>query len=380
MPKSLAQATRSANLAETPSRVSQPGSIALPADRSTATRPAIVDRLVDFDMRRLWRELDTWGKPTAIARALTADERSAIERRRRDLLIGTAPFTDAEESTAVAAMSRMLGGFRSLRHEDDESVVAALHALRYVLSPFPIWAIEAGCLAIARGEAVIGDESLNRKFPPNDSEIYAVVKQIVKPYLQAITDAEWLLTAPIITKVARREPAAPALDQPQPAQPTAEEADRLPTRRFVTGQELDGWRVVARILAQSELPTQANGEGVQGIWMVSEPEADLITLHEFVDQSPETWQIVEEGGAKFGSWRDRIEVWTGKRPLAQKIWLEPRDPAAHGLAPSHPNFRLRSSASGFRVPSPWPPHRDGTWKKPEMTNDDLDALASEGQR
>lgn len=352
-----------------PTRGSQPGSIALPDDRSTLAKPALVDRTVDFDLRRLWREIDVAGKPTAIARALTAEERHAIERRIAELQIGCSPFTLAEESAAIAPISRMLGGFRSMRHEDDESAVAALHGLRHVLAPFPVWAIEAGCLSISRDEAMIGDEKLSRKFPPNDSEIYAVIRQIVKPYLAILADAEWLLSAPIITKLAKREAPVIQPDQPAPAsaQPTEEEAVGLPARRFVVGDELDGWRVVTRILGQSELQLQSTPHG-DGIWMLKDPEADLVAMSIFADEGTEGWQVVEERSEKFAAWRDRLELWTGKRPSALKLWLEPRNPSIHGLPPSDPNFRLRRSTSGFRVPetpSGWPPRRDGTWGKPE---------------
>ena len=33
----------------------------------------------------------------------------------------------------------------------------------------------------------------------------------------------------------------------------------------------------------------------------------------------------------------------------------------HGLPLSHPQFKLRKSTKGFRVPAPWPPRRDGSW-------------------
>jgi hypothetical protein len=134
----------------------------------------------------------------ALGRALSADERSRTERRCAQLESGCAPFTPDERDLVVGILSQTLGGFRSLRHEDDESVVASLAGLLGVLALYPLWAIEDACLAIASGEAVLDGKKLSRSYPPNDAELCALVKATLKPYLEGLQNARALLAATVI--------------------------------------------------------------------------------------------------------------------------------------------------------------------------------------
>ncbi len=154
--------------------------------------------MADFEIPKLWRELDVYGRPTRIARALTYDERAVLERRRNELKLGCAPFTAAESDRAVKAMSRMLGGIRSLSKDDLEAAVAGIDGLRYVLEDLPLWAIEKGCLAISQGEAVVDGRKMDRRWAPNDSEVYGVIKEIVAPYRKMLDDVTALLAAPVL--------------------------------------------------------------------------------------------------------------------------------------------------------------------------------------
>jgi hypothetical protein len=81
----------------------------------------------------------------------------------------------------------------------------------------------------------------------------------------------------------------------------------------------------------------------------------------FVGAKREAWLIVEEGSEQFAAWRNRLRLWLGCEIKAERVWLEPFDPNVHGQSATHPNFKLRKSKSGFRVPAPWPPRRDGSW-------------------
>lgn len=184
--------------------VSLHGSDNLPAIRSTAAKPALVDFAADYDIPKLWRDHDVGGKGTTVARALTVNERSIVERRKVELQTCTAPFTASETDRVVTAISRMLGGIRSLRHDDEETAVAGLDGLRHILRSFPLWAIEAGCDLIHSGEAVIDGRKMDRRWAPNDSEVYAVVKDILKPYREQLDKATALLTAPVQQQDARR--------------------------------------------------------------------------------------------------------------------------------------------------------------------------------
>lgn len=176
---------------------SRQGSANLPAVRSTAVRPAIVDYAADYDISKLWRDRDEYGKPTTIARALTEGERATVERRRRELEIGCTPFTSADQDSAIEAMSLMFGGIKSLRHDDDEAAAANLNGLRHILKTFPLWAIEQGCHDIHCGEAVLNGKVLGISWCPNDAEVYQFIKQIVKPYRKALDNVTALLSAPV---------------------------------------------------------------------------------------------------------------------------------------------------------------------------------------
>lgn len=160
----------------------------------------MVDRDADFEITKLWRDRDVNRKPLNIARALTDGERVLVERRKRELEIGCSPFTPSEQDRAVKAISMMFGGNRSLSRVDDESAVAMANGLQHILRKFPLWAIEAGCELIHCGEAIIDGRKMDKRWAVNDAEVYAVVKEIVKPYQQALDNVAALLCAPVRDK------------------------------------------------------------------------------------------------------------------------------------------------------------------------------------
>ena len=157
----------------------------------------MVDRDADFEISKLWRDRDVRGRPTTLARAMTEVERDVVERRRNELHLGCAPFALGETDSAIKAISRMLGGIRSLRNDDIESAVAGIDGLRRLLEEFPLWAIEAGCAAISKGEAMVDGRQMDRRWAPNDSEVYGVIKEIVAPYRKALDNVTALLSAPV---------------------------------------------------------------------------------------------------------------------------------------------------------------------------------------
>lgn len=183
----------------------------LPAKYSTAQKPALIDHAADYDIPRLWCRFDVYRKPLAIFRALTEGERRMLARRRDELAPGCEPFTPSEQDRAIAAMGAMLNGFRSMRRDDDDVAAASLHGLRRVLAPYPLWAIEQGCLAIQGGDAWLDGEKLSRKYPPNDAEIRSVIAEIVRPYSDKRDAAVLLLAAPVKVRT------------PQAPKPTAEQ-------------------------------------------------------------------------------------------------------------------------------------------------------------
>ncbi|GIQ73209.1 helix-turn-helix domain-containing protein [Bradyrhizobium sp. RD5-C2] len=134
-----------------------------------------------------------------------------------------------------------------------------------------------------------------------------------------------------------------------------------PQRRLVQGDELKGLTVAMRIAERRELRTIRDQDLGEGVWTHLAPQADLVAMAAFAG-GRDAWQVVDLGTPQFAAWRDRLAIWIGAEPQAERIFLEPFDPIVHGVSASNPNFRLRKSKQGFRVPSPWPPRRDGTWE------------------
>jgi len=142
-----------------------------------------------------------------------------------------------------------------------------------------------------------------------------------------------------------------------------EERPSLPTRRLVQGDELAGYTVAVRIAERRDPALVSDRDLGKGVWRTAPVLPDLIAMAAFADVDREQWQIVDKGSEPFAAWRDRLKLWLGVEPQAERIFLEPHNPEVHGLSPLHPNFRVRKSVNGFRVPRLWPPRRDGSWSE-----------------
>jgi hypothetical protein len=160
----------------------------------------LVDHAADYDIPKLWRDKDVRGISRSIARELTPGERARVQRRRDELQIGCSPFLPSEDDRVIAALSEMLGGFRSLQRQGDEAAVAALAVLRRLVAEFPVWAIEEACEALKRGTAILDGRRISHEYPPNDSQVYGVIKEILAPYEKLRISATALLMAPVQAK------------------------------------------------------------------------------------------------------------------------------------------------------------------------------------
>ncbi len=144
----------------------------------------------------------------------------------------------------------------------------------------------------------------------------------------------------------------------------AEDRPPPPERRFMQGDELAGFIVATRIAEQREALTVEDQQLGKGIWTRRSLGPDLVAMSMFVNDKRserDAWELVEEGSPRFAAWRDRLRLWLGHDVKAERVWIEPFDPSIHGLSATHPDFKLRKSKNGFRVPAPWPPRRDGSW-------------------
>ena len=138
------------------------------------------------------------GKPRQLRRALTADERRALEMRRDELAPFVGPFGGREELRVIEAVGGMLGSFPSMRQTEAEAADRIGAALR-ILSEFPAWAIEKACAKIHLN-GVWRDGKYDQQWPPSDAEIARVVREEFRLYGDSHRSAVALLEAKVEDK------------------------------------------------------------------------------------------------------------------------------------------------------------------------------------
>lgn len=184
---------------------------ALPAKRDTNGLPVRLDRECDVELPR--KLFSPWIPKTgarAIVRVMSAEERAKIEARAIALEDALKPFTKNEEHAIRANINGLFSGYRAMRQmgEDARAVVDVTMA---VLSDFPAWAI-----AIAVRKIVSGETKLDRRYTPNDTEIFDVVADVVRPYRENLSQAKALLDAPLDEPSRRKGSQGPAAIHPRP--------------------------------------------------------------------------------------------------------------------------------------------------------------------
>jgi hypothetical protein len=127
---------------------------------------------------------------------LTSEERNALEGRRDELEGIVQPNGERDVNRIVLAITDMFGGFPSMRQRDDDAVVARVDGARRVLSEFPAWAIERGCLGLQMN-GVWRDGKFERQWPPSDAEIVAAVRDAARLYADTYHSAVALLSATV---------------------------------------------------------------------------------------------------------------------------------------------------------------------------------------
>lgn len=158
--------------------------------------PPVANRLTDVEIpRSAWSNWTPDSGPRQLRRALTADERTALESRRDELAPVLRPYERNEVDRVVLALTDMFGGFPSMRR-DDEEAVSRLNAARRVLAEFPAWAIAKGCHNI-QSLGVWRDGKFNREWPPSDAEIAHEVRACMRLYSDQHRSAVALLEAEV---------------------------------------------------------------------------------------------------------------------------------------------------------------------------------------
>lgn len=141
--------------------------------------------------------------------------------------------------------------------------------------------------------------------------------------------------------------------------PDAKLPEAPPQKVFVGAEQLVGLDVAYRILGMLPMPRNNDPERGPGIWRTRPIEADLAALTAFANQPTDGWCSVVDGSHEFAAWANRLREWTGFTARATRQWLEEEGPE-HRLPAMHPDRRFRKSAMVLRVPSMWPPKKDGT--------------------
>ncbi|MEN6535699.1 MAG: helix-turn-helix domain-containing protein [Bryobacteraceae bacterium] len=193
----------------------------------------------------------------------------------------------------------------------------------------------------------------------------------MKPDEQAHARAAALAHAEMLAKLKRRPKDAHKWlaergwqEYPQAKLQTGKPATE---RRLIRGRELEA-ACLAMKIAGLRPPSLINttseetGKTTESTFWARPIGPDLLALVQFAHEDPSSWELVTEGSKEFAAWRERLQAWIGSDVQGDRIWLEAFDPNIHGLPGSHPDFRLRKSTKGFRVPMspPWPPKKDGT--------------------
>ena len=145
--------------------------------------------------------------------------------------------------------------------------------------------------------------------------------------------------------------------------PDAKLPQRPPPLVWIDAAETDGLAVALDIADGGPLKLITDTAGRRGLWRRAPVPPDLAALAAFAGDRIERdgWPVVAAGSQEFAAWRSRLEEWTGLRVEGQRVFVEPRDPNVHDLPPTHPAFRLRRSVIALRVPTRWPPRRDGAF-------------------
>ena len=178
----------------------------LPVERDASGLPVGFSREIDIDLpSKLYSTWKAEYAPRALVRELAPLERLKLEGRAAALEIALLPFDpDTEKNAVEAEIAAMFSGFRAMRQQGDD-VAAVVEVTRRVLREFPCWAIANACLLIAQNQARVDGKRLDRRYTPNDTEIYTVTAGVVKLRRDALNSAHALLAAPI-------EPPEPHVD------------------------------------------------------------------------------------------------------------------------------------------------------------------------
>lgn len=164
----------------------------VPTDRL----PKISNRSTDVDIPRdVWSNWSPEAGARQLRRPLTPEEREALEARMREIAPVLHPYVPADLDHVSLAILDMFGGFTSMRQTGVEAA-GKMDSVRRLLQPFPAWAVVKVCGHI-QANGVWREGKFDRRWPPNDSEIVAALREELRHYDRTHRSAVALLSATV---------------------------------------------------------------------------------------------------------------------------------------------------------------------------------------
>lgn len=179
----------------------------------TLAMPTVVNRETDGAIpSRLFCNWIEAGKARQVRRALTGDERRALEERRDEIAPALWPFNrDSDGDRVALSLVEMYGGFPSMRGGEDDAT-GRVDAAMNILAEWPAWAIQKACAAIRRNGVWRrdrnGDFKFDRQWPPSEAELVDAVRKEAALYRDTYDRCVALLTATVEDSVSREEGSA----------------------------------------------------------------------------------------------------------------------------------------------------------------------------
>jgi hypothetical protein len=124
-------------------------------------------------------------------------------------------------------------------------------------------------------------------------------------------------------------------------------------------KDSDEWKalgVLAAIIRRTPPMPVRRDDGAFGMLRAAPVSPDLRSLCAFDASDQSGWHVVEPDTREYCSWRERLRAWTG-------IWVEPETvflPGEKILVINGEPRAIRNRKLGLKVPTLWPPARDGT--------------------
>lgn len=164
--------------------------------------PPVMNMEADVTIpRNVWSAWREAGKPRCLRRALTAEERGVLMRRKNELEMVIGGYHASEKDQLAAAVGKMYGAFPAFSMKGGSGTVARIGSVLQSLEAYPGWAVIKACEKVktqgyVRSEG-LGEYTRETHWPPSDAELIEVVRDCAKLYKDQYDSATDLLEAEV---------------------------------------------------------------------------------------------------------------------------------------------------------------------------------------